>query len=459
MRGAPQKAERKYLDVHAEPEAGLSDTFESAQERYGHVLAIPACGEGAELAQTLSSIPQAPLGPVLTILVINATPDAPTWIHESNTQTLEGLAHKATIRRTLAPNAALYAHAAGDLLVIDRATRENQLPTGQGVGLARKIGVDLALAMVLSDRVVSPWIHVSDADVRFPSDYFQQVLESADHRSGALLYRFRHRPGDNPRSYEAALQYEASLRYFVTGLRFARSKYAFQSIGSTLALQPAAYAQVRGFPRRRAAEDFYLLNKIAKVSRVTSLSGTPLELSSRVSQRVPFGTGAAIARMLEDSHPQRTTYHPGLFHHLRAWLDALEAAIDQRVSMPGSADSLDALVCSHAESDSVVDPGLLRAALEDTGALSSAVAALAAPVRTVRKRAYDTFDGFRTLKFLHALRDSGLPDLPLREALGRATFLSFPQSAESLSLDELRSRLEKTERNEPGEREPPSKTP
>ena len=442
MSEAPGKAERKYLAAHSEPEARLSEAFEPTPRRYGHVLVIPASGEGPELEQALSSVPEGPLGPVLTIVVVNATPDAAASVHEANEKTLAGFAHGGANSRVLAPNARLCAHERGNLLVLDRATHEHRLPGGQGVGLARKIGADLALALVLSDRVASPWIHVSDADVVFPGDYFHQVVEGEDAGCSARVYRFRHLPGGDPRSYDAALQYETTLRYYVLGLRFAGSPYAFHSIGSTLAVDAGAYAQVRGFPRRVAAEDFYLLNKLAKVGRIEPLSGAPLGLSSRVSGRVPFGTGAAIARMLDERVTERTTYHPELFHNLRAWLVTLEGAIAQRVSNEKSGRRLSDSVREHSETDSAVDPEILLAALERTGALAAANDALAAPVRAVRRRVHDAFDGFRTLKLLHALRDVGLPDLPLREALGRAVFLALPGDTGRMPTGELASRIE-----------------
>jgi hypothetical protein len=442
MSEAPGKAERKYLAAHSEPEARLSEAFESVPRRYGHVLVIPASGEGPELAHALSSVPEGPLGPVLTIVVVNATPDAPTSVHEVNAQTLADFARRGDDSRVLAPNARLHAHGRGSLLVLDRATHEHRLPVGQGVGLARKVGTDLALALVLSDRVASSWIHVSDADVVFPGDYFHQVVDGEDAGLSARVYRFRHLPDGAPRSYDAALQYEATLRYYVLGLRFAGSPYAHHSIGSTLAVDAGAYAQVRGFPRRMAAEDFYLLNKLAKVGRVAPLSGAPLGLSSRASQRVPFGTGAAIARMLDERVSERTTYHPELFHHLRVWLATLEGAIAQRAANEKSGCNLVDSVREHSETDSAVDPETLLAALERTGVLAAANDALAAPVRAVRRQVHEAFDGFRTLKLLHALRDSGLPDLPLREALGRAAFLALSEDTGRMPTGELASRIE-----------------
>ena len=445
MRAASGKAERKYLAEHAEPEARLSAAFDGGAQAYGHVLVIPASGEGPELERALSSIPAGPLGSVLTILVINATPEAPAWVHEANAQTLAGIGREGRALQTLAPNAVLYPHARGALLVIDRATAKHRLPSGQGVGLARKLGTDLALALAAIGRVASPWLHASDADVEFPGDYFDQAGEAPDLSVAARLYRFRHLPGPDPGTHEAALQYEVTLRYYVLGLRFAGSAYAFHSIGSTLAVHAGAYARVRGFPRRTAAEDFYLLNKLAKVGRIETLRGAPIGLSSRVSTRVPFGTGAAIARMLDRGDPEPATYDPLLFHHLRVWQAALERAVARRGSTPESERELADSVRGISEADARVDPERLLEALDETGALGAARSALAAPTRAVAGRVRDAFDGFRTLKLLHALRDRGLPDLPLREALGRAGFLSLPEPPERTPTGALAFRIEALE--------------
>jgi hypothetical protein len=43
------------------------------------------------------------------------------------------------------------------------------------------------------------------------------------------------------------------------------------------------------------------------------------------------------------------------------------------------------------------------------------------------------FDAFRTMMFLHALRERGWPDLPHREALKRADFLGKRSAPEPLA--------------------------
>ena len=67
-----------------------------------------------------------------------------------------------------------------------------------------------------------------------------------------------------------------SLRYYVAGMKYARSHLThFHTIGSTMAVRASYYAKVRGFPKREAGEDFYLLNKLAKVGTVLELEASP----------------------------------------------------------------------------------------------------------------------------------------------------------------------------------------
>ena len=75
---------------------------------------------------------------------------------------------------------------------------------------------------------------------------------------------------------------------------------------------------MRGFPKRNAGEDFYLLNKLAKVGSVHRLAAPAIEIEARVSHRVPFGTGPAIARApRRDRVADATTRRP-TFELLRA---------------------------------------------------------------------------------------------------------------------------------------------
>ena len=106
------------------------------------------------------------------------------------------------------------------------------------VGLARKIGADIALALIDRDFVTSPWIFNTDADVKLPLDYFGPLDAPGNQENSAFIYPFSHSI-ENPGSAleeNALLLYEISLLYYGAGLNYASSPYAFPSIGSTVAV-------------------------------------------------------------------------------------------------------------------------------------------------------------------------------------------------------------------------------
>lgn len=411
------KAERKYLATEAEPEAravaGLLDAGAFADRlgphaaarltgTYGHVVIIPCVGEEDSLFAALDSIPPGPLGPVLAMVVLNARASAAVEVQAANARTRSRLADVAL--------------PAADLWVIDRAQPGHFLPEGEGVGLARKLGADLAAALVWTGRLRSRFLHCTDADVLLPPDYFEQAapFESTDESKGggtsgpaALLYRFRHRPDRDPKTARAILLYESYLRYYVLGLRHAGSPYAFQTIGSTFAIDAAAYAQVRGFPKRLAAEDFYLLNKVAKVGQIQGLRGGTITIEGRESDRVPFGTGRAVREILSRGMTEAPYCLPDPcgFDVLRSALEALDA-----VASGGNPPPMDAY---------------LAEALTSLGAFDLFAKLKAETLDTTqrRRRVHDWFDAFRTLKLLHWVRDHGHPPLPFRDALERASFV------------------------------------
>lgn len=410
------RAVQQYLDRYAEPDAALASSIERS---FGHVLTIPAYGEGPELNEALRSVPAGPDGEVLVVVVVNGREDSPEPMRAANRATLERLGRRGV---PIAPGAKLARSRGRTLLLIDRASCGRELPPRQGVGLARKIAADLALALWARGSIASPWIHCTDADVKLPPDYFARA--GGVQRAAAIVFPFRHSRSGDPIRDRDALEYEVSLRYYVAGLRHAGSPYAYHSIGSTLAVHARAYAQVRGFPRRLAAEDFYLLNKLAKLGNVEALGGAPISLSARSSERTPFGTGRALRRARERPAERLRAYHPGVFSYVGAWQQVLR----QLVRLEGAVD-LDALLRAQLPAWPDVDAALLRSILETLGSWQSAVTAASSPPGPIRAvHARESFDAARTLKLVHALRAGALPSPPLAEALAAAPFLAWARS-------------------------------
>ncbi|HEY4156504.1 MAG TPA: hypothetical protein VGM29_00345 [Polyangiaceae bacterium] len=439
MRGAIDK----YLARYAEPESRLASAI---GERYQYALVVPACDERSDLLEGYEAAARAADGRVLVILVVNGPPDASASTRACN-QALWSALRALPERARLADGAHLLAASAFDVLALDRFSDGRGVPSRQGVGLARRIGMDLALALWSKDRLACGVIGSTDADAALTAEYFPTIAaasaEFAPAEIGALLLPFSHVAGGDAAIDRATLLYELTLRYYVLGLASAGSPYAYQSVGSTLAIDAASYALVRGFPRRAAGEDFYLLDKLGKVASLVRARAGRVLIRSRRSERVPFGTGRRAHQIAEQGEP--ALYHPDGFHALAALLEGLDA------------------FAVHGELARVVQnirervPRLARAVEAQLSAIgldtalseAKSQSALGAPLR---RRIHTWFDALKTLRFIHALRDAELPSLPMGEALSRAPFLAGVRLASS--PDELCRSLEALELSAPRARGP-----
>ncbi len=299
-----------------------------------------------------------------------------------------------------------------------------------GVGEARARGFAQVMEGLSSEQLRDTWIRTTDADVELPSDYWNRL--EAPKGTAACIYPFTHdAPSLELQPHVDA--YEASLRYYVLGLAYAGSPYAFHTVGSTLAIRTESYAQVRGFPKRQAGEDFYLLNKLAKVGVIERLDREPLRLSGRASHRVPFGTGPSVATSLRDcSDPwKRAAYHPIVFSVLRALLSDMAELVERREQ---DRDVVGAKLRQAVARENERVATVVVARLGSDGTLDAIVRASRERNRGAdRLRAVHThFDAFRTLKLIHALRDQALGTLPLIDALQSAAFLKAPISTVKL---------------------------
>ncbi len=387
---------------------------------YAAAIVVPLCREELGFLAGYEAAFRAAPGRVLLIAVVNGAVGASAETHAKNATLLAELAHHFPGARLEAEGVVASAWLARaehfDLLCLDRASEGRRLPDSEGVGLARKLGSDLAAALCARARIACKYVGCSDADAILPHDYFAR-LTAANAGASALLWPFQHTPSGESAIDRATTLYEISLRYYVLGLAAAGSPYAYQSIGSSLAFEATAYASVRGFPRRQAAEDFYLLDKLAKVAPLARLEGGPIELRARASDRVPFGTGRRTREIaLEVARGEGfELFSPRLFGALGtviAGLDAFAATGDVgvlRARVTSSAGELAPAV--HA----VLEHSKTFAALEH-----AAQQAQVGPV--LARRVHTWFDALRTLRFVHQLRDACSPSVPWLEALEAAPF-------------------------------------
>lgn len=415
----------QYRDRYAEPESGLAALCPGS---FDVVVVVPVCAESAAFVDGYRAAAR-DAGRLLVIAVLNGRVGADESVHALNAECARRLTSQFSLQE-LGRGGLLGHDASMSVLVVDRFTTNRRFPPRQGVGLARKIGADIALELIAAGRVRCPFVAMTDADTRLPEDYFRRIAE-LDPECSAAMFRFWHEPSGQREVDRATALYEIRLRYIQRGLEWATSPYAFHSVGSTMVVHALRYAQVRGVPMRQAAEDFYLLGKLSKIRPLARLDGAPVRIRSRVSDRVPFGTGAETHRLTRRG--QLMLYHPDCFAAVRDVMWRLQSLSELRR-------------VSGNEWLAHLGPPV-QWFLESQGALLAwpTLSEQAPHPRARLRRFHDWFDGFRTLKLIHYLRDHVAPSLPWQDAMRLAPFMNDTED-DGAFLCEARTELLRLER-------------
>jgi hypothetical protein len=391
----------------------------ASTEGVERVVVIPALAESSSLFRTLAGIagnPSDELAKTLVLCVVNNHRPPLTTPEEirdnQNTLTL--------LENLLRGDARLHSHpaemrddlrqiAGSELRLgcIDASSPGLEIPERDGgVGTARKIGMDAALALLDGRGPGGGVISCLDADTLVEENYLSAVCNHfSDTRNSAAVARYAHqRPADLD-LLSAICCYEIYLRAYVMGLSFAGSPYAFHAIGSTMACTAQAYVDVRGMNRRTAAEDFHFLNKLAKIGSIGVIATTTVFPSPRPSERVPFGTGRRVLRFMIGGADEYRLYDPRIFGILREWLAGMEANPDR-----GSEAILTAARKIHPDLKAYLD--LSRFAID-----WPVIRRNCADAEHLRRQFHVWFDGLKTLRLVHHLSRSAFPPVPMFEGL------------------------------------------
>ncbi|MDO7086305.1 hypothetical protein WNY51_04475 [Pseudocolwellia sp. AS88] len=371
---------------------------------FEHVVVIPAYKESPDFIERLLSSPLIEQN-VLFIIVINQPDsDEDNNLQQSLADFIKNSGNSEFKHESLE---LISTNKSSSFLIIDAFTQP--LAVDHGVGLARKIGSDLALLLKSENIIKSEWIHSTDADSHLPNDYFlaTQSLNQTKNIS-AVSYNFTH-VSDDLDIHTANSLYETALRYYVKGLTFAGSQYNFFTIGSVIAFKAKDYAMVRGFPKRSAGEDFYLLNKLAKLGKVEFLKDTLVKIDARTSDRVPFGTGPSVANILQlkINNQAYCYYHPQIFAELKTCLVHFNSLWEHRLIFESWLSEL----------STETQQALLEAKLD--GFVSKQKNN---NQTQFNKQLHVWFDAFKTLKFIHSLREQKYADIPLEQSIELAKF-------------------------------------
>ncbi len=425
------KAALKYFETHCHAHTKkLAEAL--AGKIWDRVAFIPARAEETVSKSTIPSLARSSEAlslKSLLILHVNGSADSLPQDHETNTKLMQELRAWAKLTEGDQGNnseAFLIESPFLDIFVIDSASADRLLPERGGVGLARKIPADIAAWLIFQQQVRCPYLYSTDADALVPLDYFSESRLPADN-APAGIFSFKHYShSSDPLERTACQLYDQYLRFYVGGLKFAGSPFAFQSIGSLMVIHAESYIHVRGFSNLMAGEDFYLLNKLAKLGPVFDLPGDPVELSGRVSVRVPFGTGNSIRLYLQDlrANQEILYYDPQVFGLLKILLNEISTLATSRNLIEWKKNLSTPAIEAWIESSG------MQSAFEKIlrGATSS---------KSLRIQLMIWFDGFRTMKAIHFWRDRFYPSMPWHLAVRSAPWMDLKRSLEQMSPSEL----------------------
>ncbi|MBE9504013.1 MAG: hypothetical protein IME96_07545 [Proteobacteria bacterium] len=284
------------------------------------------------------------------------------------------------------------------LAYVDASSPGLELPENGGVGLARKIGMDLSLTAFYYNSKREKLIISLDADTLVEDNYLQALREYFDReRAACAVISYRHQIPEDELNQSAICSYELFLRYYVMGLNYAGSPYAFHTIGSTMACTSKAYLAVGGMNKKEAAEDFYFLQKLAKYDNMGQVHSTTVYPSARISHRVPFGTGKKMKEMLVEKESDIPFYNYNSFIILKKFLRLIGRSANENLcgkDLLSRCCQIDLSLGDYLKSnvfDELWDK-LKKNSPHGYGLL---------------KHFHSWFDAFRTLKLIHYLRDHG----------------------------------------------------
>ncbi len=210
------------------------------------------------------------------------------------------------------------------LTILDRSSPGKGWPRGKaGVGHAR---AHLFAAVASQEGAQDQDLFVSlDADTIVAPGYLESVEAAFQQHPGAvgLAAPYHHRLPAEPALRRAILRYEIYLRSYFLNMAATASPQLFTALGSAIALPLGAGRKVSGPPARPAGEDFYLLQKLAKIGPLALWTHVAVQPSARPSRRVPFGTGPAVAQGMEGRWDAYPIFDPSIFDEVADALDML----------------------------------------------------------------------------------------------------------------------------------------
>ncbi|MDR1757368.1 MAG: hypothetical protein LBR51_00170 [Bacteroidales bacterium] len=286
-------------------------------------IAIPAMNENDFIASTLRAIEQQQCPYPFTVFVCLNQPDI--WWTDPEKEDI--CVRNQMLLRDL-QNTKVF-----PVRVIDCCSRgKGWQGKHGGVGWARKtLWEHIAREATPEDIFVS-----MDADTTFSSSYFRTLGDFfvRDTSRNVLSVPYYHACTGKDSLDRAMLRYELYMRDFLHNLYNIHSPYAFTALGSAIAIRMRALQKIGGITPVKSGEDFYLLQKLRKMSFIHSYLPEYVLPATRFSDRVDFGTGPALIKGSRGQWHSYPIYHHSLFKSIADTYALLPKLYRENINTP-----------------------------------------------------------------------------------------------------------------------------
>lgn len=298
----------------------------------------------------------------------------------------------------------------------------------RGVGYARKKGMDLAAYYFVlqgENGIIASLdadCKVSGCYVRFTLDHYRQ------YGWRAAIYRIEHRlEGLEPNHRYAMESYELSLLYAKMAQRYIGHPYGFITLGSAFAVSARSYIEQGGMNCRQAGEDFYFLQKLIATGACREILAVTVYPSARLSFRTPFGTGQAVASIM-NAEEEFKVHCFCAYEELKVILDYLDSCY--KCTDETLKNTLSKL--SDLGFDELYERMNLKELIIESNRNSSSYTMF-------YRRFFNYFNGFKLLRYLNDLHRSYYNREPVLEAVN-ALFVAIGEKP-ACSISEGLSRI------------------
>ena len=343
------------------------------------IIVIP-CYKEPDIIQTVRSLFDCERGdfPVEIILLINSHQIDSDEIIEINRKTYREVSGFASANNT------------GSFFLTP--VHVENLPGHQtGAGLPRKLGMDEAIRHFRNDK--SGILVSLDADCRVEKNYLTEIYRNfKEYDLNSATIAFRHsveNPNEADPLRQIIMQYEMYLHYYRSALEYCGYPYPYFTVGSAFAVTAETYVKAGGMGKQQSGEDFYFLQKVFPLGKTKFIDSTCVYPAARTSDRVPFGTGPTLQKMLNENTTVKMTYQLEAFKSLKMLFENLDSFFKQPAETVGTfIKNLPEYLFIFLQEDNFSEK-------------ISEINRHTATLLSFRKRFFDYFNAFKIVKYLN----------------------------------------------------------